>query len=172
MVSAHRQFAVKLARMVDVTEFYEHLLNCSSLQETIDVSIRLIEQRSASAAAVCLLEESGFEIRAGGAGGMDVSELQTWFTKELVQNVSLTPRVCSLNQLLRMGMQAPPSILKTISAATVPLSRSGQAVGFILVARPASNPLTAEDLSFVSAFSAGLCKAIVSYHHSVRQPQA
>jgi hypothetical protein len=174
MVSAHRQFSVKLARMIDVTEFYKDLMGCSSLQETVDASIRLIEQRIVSAAgAVCLLDEGGFDIRVnGGLGDIDVSELQTWFTKELVHNISLTPRVCSLNQLLRMGLQAPPSILKTISAAAVPLNRSGRAVGFMFIVCPASNPLTAEDLSFAAAVSAGFCNAIGAYQSSVKQPQA
>lgn len=174
MVSAHREFAVKLARMIDVTGFYENLLNCSNLQETVDAAIGQIERRiPASAGAVCLLEENGFEIRVhGGLGEIDLSELQTWFTRELVENISLTPRVCSLNQMLRMGLQAPPSILKTISAAAIPLGRQGQGIGFILVVRPASNPLSAEDLSFVSAVSGGLCSAIAGRQSSARQPQA
>jgi len=172
MVSAHRQFAVKLSRMIDVTAFYEDLLGCCSVQETLDAAIGLIERRVAlSAGAVCLLEESGFDIRVnGGLGEIDLSEFHGWFTKELVHNISLTPRVCSMNQLLRMGLQASPSILKTISAAAVPLNRSGQAVGFVFIVRPAANPLTPEELSFVSAVSAGLCRAIIACQ-GIKQPQ-
>jgi hypothetical protein len=173
MVSAHRQFAVKLGRMMDVTEFQETLLGCAGLQETLDTAIRLIEKRSACAAAVCLVDESGLEVRVnGGLGEIDLAELQSWFTKELIHNISLTSRVCSLNQLLQMGLQAPPAILKTLHAAAVPLSRAGQAVGFILMVRPASSPLAAEDLSFASAVSRGLCSAITACQSSVKQPQA
>ena len=72
-------------------------------------------------------------------------------------------RICSLDQLLRMGLQGSPAVLKTISLVAIPLGRFGQAVGFVLVYRPAHLPLQAEELSRLAAVSVGLRQAIGSF---------
>jgi hypothetical protein len=173
MVSAHQQFAVKLSRMIQVADFYESLLGCSTLQETLNTAIACIEEHIPSAgAAVFLLDENAFEIHSPnellpeGAP----SQFQDWFSRDLVLNISLTPRACSLTQMLQLGLQGPPFALKNLSAAAIPLSRAGHAVGFIWIYRSAQNPLTAEELARASAITTGLCHAILNFQNSVKQP--
>lgn len=165
MVSAHRDFAVKLARMIDVNRFYETLLSCSTLSDILNAAVNRVEEAIASSnAAVFVLDDNGYEVYSGveSASGGTALPFQEWFSRELVLNLSLTPRVSSLNQMLQMGLQGSPAALKSISAAAIGLSRSGQAIGFIFVCRSIEEPLTAEELSAAASIGNGLCQAIAN----------
>lgn len=170
MVSAHREFSTKLARLSFVTSFYESLLQCTGLESLLDAAVDGIRAAIEEAdAAIFLLSESSFDVHIADTGISDPvekREFQHWFTRELVNSVSQMNRVCSLDQLLRMGLQGPPAILKTISLAAVPLGRFGQGVGFILIYRPAHLPLQADELSRLAAITTGLRKAIGSFQAS------
>jgi hypothetical protein len=170
MVAAHREFATKLANLTFVTSFYESLLQSTGLENLLDAAVWGIREAVTEAdAAVFLLSENGFDVHMADAGVSDPvekREFQHWFTRELVNSVSQMNRICSLEQLLRMGLQGPPAILKTISIAAIPLGRFGRGVGFVLVYRPAHLPLQAEELSRLAAISVGLRKAIGSFQQS------
>lgn len=174
MVAAHREFATKLAQLTFVTSFYESLLQRSGLEDVLDAAVWGIREAVTEAdAAVFLLSENGFDVHMADAGVSDPvekREFQHWFTRELVNSVSQMNRICSLEQLLRMGLQGPPAILKTISIAAMPLGRFGRGVGFVLVYRPAHLPLQAEELSRLAAISVGLREAIGSFQKSLAQP--
>ena len=170
MVGAHREFATKLARLTFVASFYESLLQSRDLTELLDTAVWGIREAITEAdAAVFLLSENGFDIHIADAGASDPvekREFRHWFSRELVNSVSQMNRICSLEQLLRMGLQGPPAILKTISIAAIPLGRLGRGVGFVLVYRPAHVPLQAEELSYVAAVSVGLREAIGSFQNA------
>jgi hypothetical protein len=164
MVSAHEQFAVKLSKMNFVTCFYESLLGCSQLEEVLDVTVDSIRSYvDQSSAAIFLLDEHGFDVHVAAAGvgdSIEKTQFQEWFTRDLVDNISRGNRVCPLSELLQMGLQAPPAVLKTISAAAIPLGKMGQGVGFVLVYRPGHLPLQKEEMSQIAAAGTGLRKAI------------
>jgi hypothetical protein len=166
MVVAHREFATKLAKLTFVTSFYESLLQRTGLEDLLDAAVWGIRETVREAdAAVFLLSENGFDVHMADTGvsdSVEKREFRHWFTRELVNSVSQMNRICSLEQLLRMGLQGPPAILKTISIAAMPLGRFGRGVGFVLVYRPAHLPLQAEELSRLAAISVGLRKAIGS----------
>lgn len=167
MVSVHQDFSTKLAALSFTTSYYESLLGCTGLADLLDTAIRGIREAVKEIdAAVFLLSENGFDIYMADAGVADPVEkkqFRHWFTRELIRSVSQMNRVCSLEQLLRMGLQGPPAILKTISLAAIPLGQFGEEVGFVLVYRPAHLPLQSEELSRLAAVSAGLRKAIGSF---------
>lgn len=170
MVKAHRHFAGKLARVLCVNQFYEALLCCSTLEDMLDTAIRSVQERIETAeTAVFLLEEGGFDIHRPKPYLKETTPaLHEWFTRELVQNISLHPRACSLTDMLKMGLQGPPSVLKTVSATAIPLSKSGLAIGFIWVCRPC-RPLSAEELSFAGALATGLSIAIAHTQIATKQ---
>jgi len=174
MVTAHREFATKLAKLTFVTSFYESLLQSDDLADLLDAAVWGIREAVTGAdTAVFLLAENGFDVHVADAGISDPvekREFQHWFTRELVSSVSQMNRVCSLEKLLKMGLQGPPAILKTISIAAIPLGRLGQGIGFVLVYRPAHLPLQAEELSRVAAISVGLRAAIESFQESPTKP--
>jgi hypothetical protein len=167
MVSAHREFSTKLETLKCVVSYYERLLRCTDLETLLKAAVKGVRQVVRQAdAAVFLLSESGFELHQADSGSVDSVEKQQfchWFTRELVSTISQMNRVCSLDQLLRMGIQGPPAIIKTISLAAIPLGRLGHGTGFILVYRPADLPLQAQDLSHLAAISIGLRDAIEGF---------
>lgn len=167
MVSAHREFSVKMATFNFVASFYESLLGCTSLEDLLDTGVHSIRQSVKEVnAAVFLLSENGFDVHiadAGVADPVEKREFQHWFTRELVQSIGQMNRICSSDQLLRMGLQGAPAILKTITLAAIPLGHFGHSMGFVLAYRPAHLPLQSEELSRLAAVSVGLRKAISSF---------
>ena len=167
MVSAHRDFSSKLARTSFAASYYESLLGCNGLDDLLNTAVKGIREAVKEIdAAIFLLSENGFDVHIADTGVADPVEkrqFQHWFTRELVRSVSQMNRICSLDQLLHMGLQGSPATLKTISLAAIPLGRFGQAVGFVLVYRPAHLPLQAEELSRLAAVSSGLHEAIGSF---------
>lgn len=174
MVVAHREFTTKLAKLKFVTSFYESLLQSTGLSDLLDAAVWGVRESVTEAdAAVFLLSDNGFDVHISDTGDSDSvekREFRHWFTRELVSSVSQMNRVCSLEQLLKMGLQGPPAILKTISIAAIPLGRFGQGTGFVLVYRPAHLPLQAEELSWVAAVGVGLREAIGSFQESQAKP--
>ena len=164
MVSAHRDFSLQLTRLNFAVTFYKTLLSAGGREDLLQTAVRAIRtQIEETGAAVFVLGEAGFEVHAaepGVAEPVETQAFQEWFTRPLVDQISRTNRVCSLEQLLRMGLQGPPAVLKTLSAAAVPLGRFGQGLGFIFVYRQAGHPLTGEELSRVAAITGGLRDAL------------
>lgn len=164
MVSAHSQFAQKQARMNFAVSFYEAILSCADRRELLDAAVRCIEANVLEAGcAVFLLDGDGFRVHTSPAGvssEIEASHLQDWFPQPVVDQISQMNRACSLDQLLRMGLQGPPAMLKTISAAALPLGRFGQGLGFLFLYRHVGHPLEAEELSRVAAITAGLRQAL------------
>lgn len=174
IVSAHRDFSLKLSRLNFAVSFYEALLSGNDRDEILDIAVQGIRRHIHEAgAAVILLEDNGFNVHVADQGLLEQSETFSfgdWFTRRLVDHISRTNRICSLEQLLRMGLQGPPAILKTLSAAAVPLGRFGQGLGFIFVYRHASCPLSVEELSCIAAISAGLRDALCRFMPAAVNP--
>ncbi len=167
MVSAHEQFSLKLTRAAFAVSFYESLLACTGLEETLDRAVSLIRADIPQCgAAIFLAEANGFDVhlaRPEDSHAIEKTHFQCWFTRDIVRQISQTNRVCSLYEMLKMGLQAPPSAVKTLSAAAVPLGRLGQGVGFVLIYRSAESPLLPEELSRVAGITAGLREAIIRF---------
>ena len=176
MVSVHDQFSQKLAQLTFTTSFYEALLGCVGLEESLDCAVNLISNSiTQAAAAVFLLEASGFDVhltRTPVSGQVEKTHFQSWFTRQMVQQIGQSNRICTLDEMLQMGLMAPPSALRTLSAAAVPLGRLGQGAGFILVYRTAECPLLAEELSRVTAVAPGLRETIISFRTAAKSTLA
>ena len=152
------------------TAFYESLLGCSGVEEVLDRTIGLIRTHiDRAGAAVFVIEASGFDVHLAKSpdnGQVEKTHFQSWFSRDMVQQISQTNRVCMLDELLRMGLMASPSSLKSLSVAAVPLGRLGLGVGFILVYRTVERPLLAEELSRVAAIAPGVREAVLSVRHA------
>ena len=164
IVSAHQEFSQKLSRLYFAASFYETLLAANDRESLLELAICAIRSEIEEAgASVFLLDDAGFDVYLADADvseGLASGSFQDWFPRTLVDHISRTNRVCSLEQLLRMGLQGPPAVLKTLSAAAVPLGRFGQGMGFIFIYRHASRPLTAEELARVAGITSGLRDAL------------
>lgn len=167
MVSAHRDFSMKMAQLNFVVSFHESLLRCTEMEELLDTAVKGIRDAVCEAdAAVILLSENGFDVHIADHSSsepVEKKQFRHWFTRNMVNTISQMNRICTLDELLRMGLQGPPGMIKTVSLAAIPLGRLGQGVGCILLYRRAEMPLQTEELSRVAAISGGLREAIQSF---------
>ena len=167
MVEVHEQFSLKLARLSFTTSFYETLLGCGGLEEVLDCAVTAIRANiDEASAAVFLVDGTGFDVHLAKSldpGQVEKAHFQSWFSRQMVQQIGQTNRLCTLDEMLQMGLMAPPSAIRTLSAAAMPLGRLGLGLGFILVYRDANRPLLDEEMSRIATIAPGLREAILSF---------
>ena len=93
---------------------------------------------------------------------LDDRRVENFFSTELVVNISKSNQICTIEDMLEMGLQCSPAFLEKISAAAIPLSTTGSSAGFILIYRSSRNPLTADELKAVAQVTPGLGRSIAS----------
>jgi hypothetical protein len=166
LIAAQRDFIKRLNVISFTANFYESIIGTSDLSSLFYIAAQLIREQTGDLnIAFFLRKEEAFELRlfeSDSPIALEKESLENCFTSELVENICKSNKVCSLESLLAMGLQGNPTILNKISAATIPLGRSGTSAGFILIYRSSENKLTGEDISGISAVTSGLSKAIES----------
>lgn len=174
IVGAHGEFVEKIATLSFVLRFQETLLGISDLTSILDgASGFLRDNLSGTGVAIFLVEPKGFDIHFTSLPedfSVEKGHFESWFTPQMVQEISRSNHVCTLDHMLQMGMQANPSMLKHLNAAAVPLGKMGKGVGFILLYRQAGRPLTKDELGYVSAAAPGLRVAIQRNHAVIENP--
>lgn len=164
IVSAHGRFIFDMARMNFVCQLYEQMLAAADSQELLDLLLEAIQEYIPQAsAAVFLLEPAGFEIhfaKSPSDGQMVEKEhFQSWFSRSIVNLISQTNRVLWTKDLLEMGLVVPPSTLKRIHLAAVPLGKLGQATGFILIYSPSEYPIEPQQICHIAGAASGIRNA-------------
>ena len=170
LVSAHTDFVSQLGNLTFGMNFYESLLGPNDLAGLLNTTAQLIKGCLPNAnLAVFLADCNGFQLHlADGDNPIDIdaTRLESYFTPEVTENICRSNKVCSLDDMFEMGLIGNLAELAKISAAAVPLGRSGTALGFILVYRSSENKLTADELKKIVAITPGLCRAIKACHSS------
>jgi hypothetical protein len=191
LIAAHRQFIKNLNSFSFAASFYETILGKTDLHEILNAAASLIIEQIPGSSVVFFLRRSC--LRSPGSidsideiGSFEMypctklphadaqnQPLETFVTPELVTNICTANTLCSIEQMLEMGLQISPAMLKNISAFAVPLTKAPAAVGFILIYRfiepsenasespdaPARRPVhrsVNEDGSLPAVFPAGL----------------
>lgn len=164
MVGVHADFIRQLQILTFSIKFYESILCCGEIDTILDVSAETIASSIENAnVAIFLLETGGFAIHmVDDENPIDVEthHIESCFTPDVVSNISRANRISSLEEMYDMGLEGNINVLNKLSAAAIPIGRYCSPVGFILVYRDCQHPLTTEELSRVSAITAGLCSAI------------
>jgi hypothetical protein len=85
------------------------------------------------------------------------------FNDELAEEICLANKVCSQNDLYKLGLVGNPVALGKACIMTLPLSRRGKSIGFILLW--AYSPIEPGDsrIANVSAVCPGLTRAVESH---------
>ena len=98
--------------------------------------------------------------------------LEACFGPELMDGICKSNKVCTLDDMFAMGLQANLVGLNKISAVTIPLGLSGSSLGFMLLYRSSEKKLTADEIERISAITYGLSRAIASCQSPIenRQP--
>ena len=167
MVSAHREFASRISSLAYAVDFYETLLDERDLSGLLKTAAGLIKANTAGLdVAIFLLGSGSFEVHMVDENSpieIDASRFESCFDLETVSKIARSNRICFLNDMLKMGLEADLALIDNISAAAVGFGRNNFCKGFVLVHRSGKNGLSAEDAEKIVAVMPGLSRAIAAF---------
>lgn len=164
LIAAQRSFIKSLNGFSFTANFYESIIGRTELKDLFNVAGGLIKDEIGNANVIFFLrQQDSFEMHT--ACGMqkyppENQALESFFAAELVDDICKSNKLCTIADLLEMGLQANPGILNKISAVTIPLIISGTSLGFILIYRSSRQKLCIEDVSDIRTVASGLARAI------------
>jgi len=166
LIAAQRTFIKNLSTINFAANFYETIIGTTELSNLLYTAGKLIKDEIPDAnVAFFLRQQDGFQLHLldnDQPTTLGQERLENCFTRELVENICNSNKICTPDNLLAMGLQSNPNQLNTVSLVTIPLGRMGPSPGFILIYRPSENELTNPELTNVAAIAPGLSKAVVS----------
>ena len=173
-VAAQKDSIKALNTIGFAADFYEAIAGLTELNELLCTAGNLIKGQIPDAnVAFFLLAPTIAEGRQHGNFELHIFEsdqpidleerrIENFFTAELVGNISKSNRICTIEDMLGMGLAGSPACLEKISTAAIPLSTPASSMGFVLIYRSSRNQLTADELKAVSQITPGLGRSIAS----------
>ncbi len=188
-VAAQKDFIKSLNTIGFAADFYEAIAGLNELNELLCAAGNLIQDQipDANVAFFLLAPSDVGGLAADSADGpqhdnpdcrqtsfelhifesdqpidLEDRRIENCFTSELVGNIAKSNRVCTIEDMLAMGLAGHPACLEKISAAAVPLSTPASSMGFVLIYRSSRNKLTANELKAVTQITPGLGRSIAS----------
>ncbi len=165
-IAAQRNFIKRLDVISFAANFYESIIGTTDLNKLLYTAVEFIKAEDADVNVTFFLrQEENFELymfEGDRPIAIEKQYLESCFTQELMDNISKSNKVCTLDDMFAMGLQGNLIGLNKISAVTIPLGLPGSSSGFILVYRPSENKLTTNEISRISAVTCGLSQAIAS----------
>lgn len=167
LIAAQKGFIKKLNTITFTANFYETIIGTTDLSSLILAAAQCIKDELPDAnIAFFLRNADNFELHMFKTNRPTTSQkqqLESCFTPELVENICKSNKICTLDDMLSMGLAGNPTNINKLSAVTIPLGHLGPSLGFILIYRSSKNKLNAEELNHISAITIGLSKAIASH---------
>lgn len=164
LIRAQREFIRRLKIISFTAGFHESIIGMTDLNNLLYTSVKLIEEQvPGTDAAFILRRGESFELQTfenGRTTALDKELLESHLTPELINNACRANRVCALDEIFEMELDANPTGLDGTSAVTIPLGLFGVSLGFMLVYRSSDNKLTAEEIHSISSVAPGLSQAI------------
>ena len=180
-ILAQRDFIKRLNTICFTVNFYESILGSTDLSSLLYTAGRLIKDEFPDSNVAFFL--LGFPFHKESQNGVPLQQdnfelyvfesdkpitlekrhLENCFTAELVDTICKSNRLCTLDDILAMGVQDNLIELSKMSVVTIPLRRFGSSLGFILIYSSSQNKLTSDELNNISAVTCGLSQAIQSY---------
>lgn len=165
-ISAQRNFIKNLNTINFMANFYESIIGATDLNDLLCTTARLIKAEHADAHITFFLRQAArFEVymfESKKPISFEKKHIENCFNPELMDNIWKSNKVCTLDDMFAMGLHGNLSGLNKISAVTIPLSRFGSSLGFMLICRSSENKWTPDEMSNISAVTGGLCRAIAS----------
>jgi hypothetical protein len=180
LIAAQKDFIKALKVIGFAADFYEAILGATDPNELLYTAGNLIKDQIPDANAAFFLLQSGslngsetFEMHIFESGqpidllapssieGED-KRIETFFTAELVSNIAKSNRLCTIDDMLAMGLQANPRCLEKVSAVGLPLNCHGRSLGFVLLYRAFQSPFTHDELKCIEQILPGLARAIAT----------
>ncbi len=166
LIEAQRDFIQRLGHVSFAAGFYKSLLGVTDLHDLLDLSGRHLRDLWPDVSATFFLKQmEGFRqyrINSYDEWDKNAERLEHGFSDSLAETICRLGKACDQNDLLGLGFQASPSLLKSLSLMTLPLSTGPRCVGFVLIYRPGPQALTDVNVAQISQISQGLAQAIES----------
>jgi hypothetical protein len=174
IMAAHKDFLKALHTIGFAADFYNAIAGITELNELLCTAGSSIQKHTPDVhIAFFLLAQSGVEgvqpenfemhvFESDQPIDPDDKRVENFFNTELVTNISKSNQICTVEDMLGMGLQYSPVFLEKISTAAIPLVTGGNSMGFMLIYRSSHNPLTAEELKSMSQITPGLARSIAS----------
>lgn len=166
LIAAQKHFIKTLKVIGFASDFYEAIMGLTEINELLISASNLIKDQIADVnIAFFLLQNDNFEMHIFESDqpiNLDDKRIENFFTPELVDNIAQSNRVCSIDDMLTMGLQSNPRYLEKVSMAGLPLNHHGSALGFVLLYRSNKNPFSQEELQSIDHISPGLGRAVAS----------
>ena len=196
LIGAQRSFLHRLQDVGFAAEFYRSLLGCTDVNGVLARAGRIIKQELPGTGVTFFLrqpdgcevhtcpgDESLYGEQQGGDPGpqprnsaagsptkRDPSRLGTrpheCFDPDLVENICKRNRACTLEDILDLGANGHPAMLRRFSLVTLPLSDLGRSLGFVLIYCPRPQTLNTADVRRIVPVMRGLAQAV----RAVRMP--
>src|SRR6056297_3359429 len=154
MVSAHRDFIEQLNTLTFAVNFYESICGKNDLIMLLNSSADQIKDVVPDSNVSIFLTNpntKGFKLHMTDDDPIEVDSdrLESFFDEEVVNSVSRSNKICSLNDMTNMGLQGNPLVFSKTSAAAIPFGRFTESLGFILIWRPIEQKLTPGEIEKV-----------------------
>jgi hypothetical protein len=174
IILAHKDFLKALKTIGFAADFYNTIAGITNLNELLCTAGSYIQKHTSDVhVAFFLLAQSiaegiqpdNFELHVfENDQPIDLEDrrIENFFTAELVGDIAKSNRICTIEDMLAMGLAGPPACLEKISTAAIPLSTPGSSMGFVLIYRSSRNPLTADELKAIAQITPGLGRSIAS----------
>lgn len=175
-VAAQKDFIGKLNVIHFTADFYESIVGTTSLSALLHTTVARIKDELGEASVTFFLrQEDNFELHifeASSPRPADARNLENQFSPELMDSICRANRICTLDDMLNMGLRVNASHLNMLSAVTLPLGVLSSSEGFILLYRSShQHGLEPYHLNKLAAIRHGLSRAIVSSRELTRSAE-
>jgi hypothetical protein len=174
IMTAHKGFLKALNTISFAADFYGAITGLTELNELLCAAGNLVKNQIPDANVAFFLlapssaegpQHDNFELHIFESDqpiDLEDRRIENFFTAELVGNIAKSNRICTIEDMLAMGLAGFPACLEKISTAAIPLSTPASSMGFILIYRSSRNQLTADELKAVAQITPGLGRSIAS----------
>jgi hypothetical protein len=165
-IAAQKQFLKALKVIGFAADFYEAIAGLTDLNELLLTAGNLIKDQIQDVnVAFFLLQANSFELHIFESDqpiDLEDRRIENFFTTELVNEIAKSNRLCTIDDMLAMGLAANPSCIEKVAAAGLPLNNHGCSLGFVLLYRASQRPFTCGELKSLDQISPGLTRSIVA----------
>ena len=163
-IAAQKQFLKALKVIGFSADFYEGIAGLTESNELLATAANLIKDQIHDVnVAFFLLQSDTFELHIFESDQpIDLEErrIENFFTTELVNEIGKSNRLCSIDDMLAMGLAVNPRCIEKVAAVGLPLNHHGCALGFVLLYRTSQRPFTCDELKSIEQISPGLTRSI------------
>jgi hypothetical protein len=165
-VAAQKDFIKSLNTIDFAADFYEAIAGLTEPNELLCTAGKLIKDQIPDAnVAFFLLANNNFELHIFESDqpiNLEDRRIENLFTAELVDNIAKANRICTIDDMLAMGLAGNPCYLEKVAAVALPLNHLGRSLGLVLVYRSSQKPLACDEIKCIAQISPGLSRSISS----------